>query len=101
MSVMPRTAYQEGIPRMFKKFDNLDYYFPEFANLGEQAITNDEVFYDRAAAAGINNNTWGYQSRYAEYKWQPDTVHGDFKHPCHTGIWDVYSVPYLLFQIHL
>ena len=79
MSVMPRTAYQEGIPRMFKKFDNLDYYFPEFANLGEQAITNDEVFYDRAAAAGINNNTWGYQSRYAEYKWQPDTVHGDFK----------------------
>ena len=79
MSVLPRTAYQEGIPRTFKKFDNLDYFFPEFANLGEQAIRNDEVFYQPSAAETVNSAAWGYQSRYAEYKWQPDTVHGDFK----------------------
>lgn len=79
MSVLPRTAYQEGIPRTFKKFDNLDYFFPEFANLGEQAIRNDEVFYAPASAETVNAGTWGYQSRYAEYKWNPDTVHGDFK----------------------
>jgi len=79
MSVLPRTAYQEGIPRMFKKFDNLDYYFPEFANLGEQAIRNDEIYYDKDVHETVNAAAWGYQSRYAEYKWQPDTVHGDFK----------------------
>ena len=79
MSVLPRTAYQEGIPRTFKKFDNLDYYFPEFANLGEQSIRNDEVYYSPTSAEAVNSGTWGYQSRYAEYKWQPDTVHGDFK----------------------
>ena len=79
MSVLPRTAYQEGIPRLFKKFDNLDYFFPEFANLGEQAIRNDEVFYGRTSSEAVNSATWGYQSRYSEYKWQPDTVHGDFK----------------------
>lgn len=79
MSVLPRSAYQDGIPRMFKKFDNLDYYFPEFANLGEQAIRNDEIYYGPGSGEAINGATWGYQSRYAEYKWQPDTVHGDFK----------------------
>lgn len=79
MSVLPRTAYQEGIPRIFKKFDNLDYFFPEFANLGEQAIRNDEVFYNPASAEEVNSATWGYQSRYAEYKWNQDSVHGDFK----------------------
>lgn len=78
-STLPRTAYQEGIPKMFKKFDNLDYYFPEFAHLGEQAITKDEIFYDRTATQAVNQGTWGYQSRYADYKWNPDTVHGDFK----------------------
>lgn len=79
MSVLPRTAYQEGCPRTFRKFDNLDYYFPEFAHLGEQAIKNSEVFLNMGATEATNDATWGYQSRYAEYKWQPDTVHGDFK----------------------
>ena len=79
MSVLPRTAYQEGIPKFYKKFDNLDFYFPEFAHLGEQAIRNDEVFYEPGSTEAVNATAWGYQSRYADYKWQPDTVHGDFK----------------------
>lgn len=86
MSVMPRTAYMQGVPRMF--FRGLeqglhvnsreDYYWPEFANLGEQAIENHELFYDPNDDV-YNFGTFGYQQRYAEYKYACDTVHGDFR----------------------
>lgn len=77
MSVLPRTAYQNGLPLEYRKFDKLDYYFPEFANLGEQEIKNFELFLD--GSDPIDETTWGYQQRYAEYKFKQSTVHGEFK----------------------
>lgn len=79
MSVMPVPCYQQGMPRIFKKFDRLDYYWPQFAHLGEQAIENGELYYNPGNPAGINDKTFGYTPRYAEYKFIPSTVHGDFK----------------------
>lgn len=79
LSVLPRTAYQQGIPRDFLKYDKFDYYFPEFANIGEQDVKNGEVYYKPTATAGTALDTWAYQSRYAEYKYNPSSVHGDFK----------------------
>ena len=76
MSVMPMTAYQQGIPKHFSKFDKFDYYWPSFANIGEQAITNQELYYQNAAADDL---TFGYTPRYAEYKYLPSTVHGTFR----------------------
>lgn len=78
MSVMPRTAYQQGLPRHLSRKDKLDYFWPEFANLGEQEVKNKELFFD-AAALNDNEDTFGYQSRYAEYRYCPSEVHGDFK----------------------
>jgi len=77
MSVMPRTTYQNGLDRMWNKFDKLDYYWPEFAHLGEQEILNKEIYYD-----GTDTNlesTFGYTPRYAEYKYKQSSVHGDFR----------------------
>lgn len=79
MSVLPKRAYQQGISRHYFKFDKFDHYFPSFANLGEQAIMGKELYYDPLATAGDGNETFGYQSRYAEYKFGMDTVHGDFR----------------------
>lgn len=80
MSVLPRTAYMDGLPRIFRKFDKFDYFFPEFAHLGEQSVFNYEVFYSNDANfLEDNNETFGYQPRYAEYRFNLDTVHGDFK----------------------
>lgn len=79
ISVLPRTAYQQGIPKILQRFTKFDYFWPEFANLGEQAVLNSEIYYDPAAMGGPGNATFGYQSRYADYKWSPSTVHGDFK----------------------
>lgn len=77
MSILPRTAYMQGIPRMFSKFDKFDYYFPEFAHLGEQEVKNRELFENWVDSTG--DGTFGYQSRYAEYKFKESSVHGDFR----------------------
>ena len=80
MSVLPKTAYQQGLPRFFQRTDKFDYYYPEFAHLGEQEVLNSEVYLDPTAQNGhYNTATFGYQSRYAEYKYNADTVHGDFR----------------------
>ena len=77
MSVMPMTAYQQGIPKHFSKFDKFDYYWPSFANIGEQAITQQELYYENDPAK--DDATFGYTPRYAEYKYLPSTVHGQFR----------------------
>lgn len=78
ISVLPRTAYQNGLPRMFTKFDKFDYYWPEFAHLGEQEIKNSEIFYQYDASKKADNDKlFGYTPRYAEYRFINSTVHGD------------------------
>ena len=79
MSVLPRTAYQQGINRMYKRDDRFDYYWPEFANIGEQEVLNYEVFVDPTAGTPVDEGTFGYQQRYAEYKYKCGSVHGDFR----------------------
>lgn len=82
MSVLPRTAYMQGLPRIFNKFDKFDYFFPEFANIGEQEVKNREIYWNTDPAGenpAYNEETFGYQSRYAEYKFVNSSVHGDFR----------------------
>lgn len=74
----PKTAYQQGLPKMFTRFDAIDYYWPQFARLGEQEVKNQELFVD-PYNPNYNNFTFGYQSRYAEYKYTPDTIAGQLK----------------------
>lgn len=76
MSVLPKAAYQQGIPKHFFRLDRLDYYWPSFAHLGEQPILNGELYLDDD---GQNQDVFGYTPRYAEYKYMPSTVHGEFR----------------------
>jgi len=75
MSIMPKTAYQQGIPRTYSKFDALDYFWPAFANIGEQEVKVQELYAFTANA----QETFGYVPRYAEYKFNPSRVAGDFR----------------------
>jgi len=78
MSVMPRTAYQQGIPKHYLKVDDpFKFFWPEFANIGEQEITNNEVF--AYQGSGNNIKTFGYVPRYSEYKFENNRVSGDFR----------------------
>lgn len=78
ISVLPRTTYQQGVPRHFSRFDKFDYYWPDFANIGEQEILNKEVYF-RWTGTNENTETFGYTPRYSEYKYSPSTVHGAFR----------------------
>lgn len=78
MRVIPRTGYMQGLPKMFTRKDKFDYFWPEFAHLGEQEIKNKEVFLSQDQE-GYNNGTFGYTPRYAEYKFAFNTTHGTMR----------------------
>lgn len=79
MSVLPRVSYMnQGVERHLQKFDKFDYFWPEFAQLGEQEVLQSELFHDYLGTAS-SNPAFGYQSRYAEYKYKQSQVHGDFR----------------------
>lgn len=75
ISIMPKTAYQQGINRMFTRFDFLDYAFPSFAQIGEQEVLKRELF----AYQKGSEDLFGYIPRYAEYKFMNSRVAGDFR----------------------
>lgn len=76
MSILPRSSYQQGMPRMFFRQDKFDFYWPEFAHIGEQEVYNGELYWEGNEQDG---QTFGYQSRYAEYKTAQSRVAGSFK----------------------
>jgi hypothetical protein len=79
MSILPRTTYQDGLPRMFQRNYKEDYYWPEFANLGEQDVSKAEVYFKLSDSANRSFDRFGFQERYCEYKYIPSSVHGEFK----------------------
>lgn len=76
VSVRAPLAYQQGLNRMFSRRDIYDFYFPTFAHLGEQTITNGEIYMQGTDA---DNDVFGYQERYAEYRYKPDLVTGEMR----------------------
>lgn len=77
LSIMPKTAYQQGIPKHFLKYtDPTELAWPTFGNLGEQEIQNKEIMAFRGTTGA---ETFGYTPRYMEYKNLPSRVCGDFR----------------------
>lgn len=78
MSVMPKTAYQQGIEKHWLKYqDPFQYFWPQFAHLGEQEVLNKEVFAWQDTVP--DNTVFGYIPRYAEYKFMNNRVAGDMR----------------------
>jgi len=78
ISVIPDTAYQNGIARQFSKVDRLDYPWPDFAHIGEQPVLLKEI----QAVLGSTENPeqeFGYMPRYSEYRYEPSKVAGQFR----------------------
>ena len=82
MSIVPNNTYFQGIDPKFLKSDRFDYFFPEFQNIGDVAITNRELYYDTRplgnGSVGENDDVFGYQSRWYDLKSFTDEIHGDF-----------------------
>jgi hypothetical protein len=75
-SVRADLTYQQGLPKMWSRSTRYDFYFPVFATLGEQAILNKEIYVQGTAA---DNNVFGYQERWAEYRYKPSQITGLMK----------------------
>ena len=69
-------TYQNGIERMWSRTTRYDFYWPTLAHLGEQAVLAKELNYSGNATA--DNAVFGYQERYAEYRYKPSLVTGLF-----------------------
>ena len=76
VSVRSDYNYMQGMNRMWSRQTRLDYYWPAFAHLGEQAVLSKEIYVDGTAN---DENVFGYQERWAEYRYKPSQVTGLFR----------------------
>lgn len=78
-------SYQDGINRLWSRQTRFDFYLPALAHLGEQAVLNKEIWYNGINGAGI----FGYQERWAEYRYKPSLVTGAFRsnHSASLDVW--------------
>ena len=76
ISVRADLTYQQGLNRRFSRQTRYDYYYPVLGNIGEQTILNKEIWADASANDEL---VFGYQERYAEYRYEPSKITGKFR----------------------
>lgn len=69
-------SYQQGLQRFWSRKDRFDYYWPVFANLGEMAVKNKEIY---AQGTDVDDEVFGYQEAWADYRYKPSVVTGEMR----------------------
>lgn len=75
--------YQQGLNKMWSRKTRFDFYWPSFAHLGEQAVLNKEIYLQGNAE---DDGVFGYQERYAEYRYHPSQITGQLRSTCSTPL---------------
>ncbi len=78
VSVRADLTYQQGLHKMWSRSTRYDFFWPEFQNIGEQAVLQQEIELTDPAGA-TNDDVWGYNERYAEYRFMPSRISGIFR----------------------
>lgn len=76
VSVRADLNYQQGLHRMWSRRSRFDFFWPALAHIGEQAVLSKEIYCDGTAG---DETVFGYQERYAEYRYKPSLVTGEFR----------------------
>ena len=76
-------TYQQGLERFWSRKDRFDYYWPVFANIGEQAVLNKEIF---AQGNEKDDEVFGYQEAWADYRYKPSRVTGEMRSSAPTSL---------------
>ena len=76
VSVRADLNYQQGLNRMWSRQTRYDYYWPALSHLGEQAVLNKEIY---TQGTSDDSAVFGYQERYAEYRYKPSQITGKFR----------------------
>lgn len=106
VSVRADLTYQQGTNKMWSRRTRYDFYMPSLAHLGEQAVLNKEIFTQDDTILGgsgdpVNEEVFGYQERWAEYRYKPSMITGKFRSddPQSLDVWhlsqDFASLPVL------
>lgn len=79
-------TYQQGLERFWSRKDRFDYYWPVFANIGEQAVLNKEIY---AQGTDKDDEVFGYQEAWADYRYKPSRVTGEMRssYPQSLDVW--------------
>lgn len=78
VNVRADLTYQQGLNRMFSRQTRFDFYWPSLAHIGEQEVLNKEI-YLADEITPIQDEVFGYQERFAEYRYKPSEIHGLFR----------------------
>jgi hypothetical protein len=78
VSIRADLNYQQGLNRMWSRSTRWDFYWPALAHIGEQAILNKEI-YAQGSLAATDDDVFGYQERFAEYRYKPSVITGQFR----------------------
>jgi len=79
LSVRADLNYQQGLNRMWSRNTRWDFYWPALSHIGEQAVLNKEIYCQGTAGGSADAGVFGYQERYAEYRYKPSTITGLFR----------------------
>jgi len=71
--------YQQGLNRMWSRQSRFDFYWPALAQIGEQAVLNQEIYCQGTGGGAADAGVFGYQERYAEYRYMPSRICGQFR----------------------
>ena len=71
--------YQQGLNRMWSRSTRYDFYWPALSHIGEQAVLNKEIYSVGSANPTQDNAVFGYQERWAEYRYKPSNITGQFR----------------------
>ncbi|AXH76622.1 MAG: major capsid protein [Microviridae sp.] len=76
VSVRADLNYQQGLHRSWSRRTKFDFYWPALSHIGEQAVLNKEIFAQGSADPAADAAAWGYQERFAEYRYKPSVITG-------------------------
>ena len=79
LSVRADLTYQQGVNRLWNRSTRFDFYWPALSHIGEQAITNREIYAVGSTNLTQDAATFGFQERYAEYRYKPGQICGQFR----------------------
>ena len=68
--------YQQGLNRMWSRSTRYDFYWPALSHIGEQAVLNQEIYAKGVGTVTTDGDVFGYQERYAEYRYKPSMITG-------------------------
>lgn len=99
VSVRADLTYQQTLNRMWSRQTRFDFYWPALSHIGEQAVLNQEIYCQGSGSGADDTSVFGYQERYAEYRYKPSQITGKMRSYISSGTLDVWHLSQDFFSL--